>query len=207
MASTQRPRVQPRTPARAAARSPAPRVVRPDPPVPPASVARCPNPLTVRAQLPASSPPRAARLQQIPFSPPVILQAFPWARPPRIPAGPYLAPHGPPLHLIPIPQHSPTTSQRRRLALLYRSRACCESPLPVPLRPRRPVPQHRQVPPRRATGTRSPETHSSGSPHERRPTPPPVFAAGSPARPPRSIRAAVRTVATSPFLCTHCHRS
>jgi len=62
-----------------------------------------------------------------------------------------------------------------------------DSPLSVPLRPRRPVPQHRQVPLRRATGTRSPKAPSSGFLHDRRPPPPPVNDANLPTRPPCSI--------------------
>jgi len=68
------------------------------------------------------------------------------------------------------------------------------SPLPVPLRSLRPILQHRRVPLRRATGTRSLEAPSSRSLHERRPPPPPELDANAPHDTPAQIRASV-----SPF--------
>jgi len=75
------------------------------------------------------------------------------------------------------------------------------SPLPEPLWSRRPILQHRRVPLRRATGTRSPKAPSSGSLHERRPPPPPELDANAPHDTPAQIRA---SVSTFPTYCPGC---
>src|SRR6185312_3079373 len=83
-------------------------------------------------------PLRAARWQRIPISLPVISQAFPWASPPRIPADLYLAPHGPPLHLIPPRRHPKTLAaahlpppSRRTLAPPWTGRPATPGPRPT----------------------------------------------------------------------------